>query len=99
MQIVYTSLSNKKIAQKFAKEAIKKKFAACVFYYKVSSLYFWKGKICKEDEWLLELKCKNAKNAIKWLEKTHPYKCPMIYSIKPQAVSKKYEKWVKENSK
>jgi len=99
MQIVRTSFSSKKIAQKFAKEAIEKKFAACAFYCKIYSCYNWEGKLCNGGEWLLELKCKSAKNAIKWLEKAHPYACPMIYSLKPDFTSKKYEKWANKNSK
>ncbi|MFN3910280.1 MAG: divalent-cation tolerance protein CutA [Candidatus Anstonellaceae archaeon] len=94
MQLLFTSFSTKKDAKKFAKQIIEKKLAGCSNYYKVFSCYFWNKKLVQEPEWILELKGKNLSKAFKYLEKNHPYTCPMIYIINVPKVEKKYLKWL-----
>ncbi|MCX8163361.1 MAG: divalent-cation tolerance protein CutA [Candidatus Micrarchaeota archaeon] len=94
MEIVVSSFSTKLDAKKFAKIAVEKKLASCASFYKVGSFYFWNSKFFDESEWVVEFKTKNSTNLFKFLEKNHPYSCPMIYVIKPVKVAKKYSNWL-----
>ncbi|MFH1307217.1 MAG: divalent cation tolerance protein CutA [Candidatus Micrarchaeota archaeon] len=96
MHIVKTSLPNKKIAKQMANKLISFSLAACVHYYPISSVFKWEGKICNEKEYILEAKTSKPREACKYIEKNHPYSCPMIYILSPNKVLEKYEKWVKK---
>jgi len=96
MQILFSTFKTKKDAEKFAKLLVENSLAKCCNYYKVQSVYKWNKKIFNQAEWLLEAKAKNIKKAYEFLEKNHPYSCPMIYWIEIKNVSKKYFKWLGE---
>jgi periplasmic divalent cation tolerance protein len=98
MQILYTTFKTKKDAAKFAKILIKKSLAKCCNYYKVQSIYKWDKKIYNESEWILEAKAKNILHAYRFLEKNHPYKCPMLYYVNIKNISKKYARWLGEKN-
>ncbi len=94
--ILYTTLPNKKIAQKLAKDLIKKNLAACVNIIPgVESYYQWENKVSVDHEFILWIKTRAtfAAQVEEFLTKNHPYQIPMICQIKPKKVSDKYLKW------
>ena len=97
MEIIVTSVEKCADAKKLSALLVKSRLAKCATYFPAKSMYFWKGKFVDACEYAIEFKCdaKNAKRAKKLIEKTHPYSLPMVYSLAPSSVSKKYSKWLK----
>lgn len=96
MIIVYITNPNKKTAEKIAKYLLSKKLCACANIFKISSLYPWKNKIEKSNEYVLILKTidKYYKEIEKEINKIHPYKMPCILKIKINKVNQKYLNWL-----
>jgi len=95
MEIVFTSAKSEKDARKMADALVKNNSAACVNYWKINSVYKWKGKTVREGEYLLECKCDDAKKTMAFIRKIHPYALPMLYSVSPSSADAKYSKWLK----
>ena len=99
---VLTTTKKKVEAQKIAKAIIEKRLAGCIqIVGPITSLYWWKRNIEKEEEWLLFIKSK--KNLYQKLEKVikeiHPYKMPEIIALPIIAGSKDYLRWLKNELK
>lgn len=65
------------ISEKITINILKLKLASCVSISKnIKSIYTYKKKICKENEYKLTIKTKKnlIKKLIIYLKKTHPYK-------------------------
>ena len=78
---MYTTLSDKQLAEQLAEEAVKEKMATCVNIIPgVTSVYIWGGQIEKSQESVLLFKttqeCLKALET--WLIKRHPYELPAI---------------------
>ncbi|MFH1094586.1 MAG: divalent-cation tolerance protein CutA [Candidatus Micrarchaeota archaeon] len=95
MHVVYSSFASKKDARKFALALVKKKLAACASFHRIESVFFWKNKLCDENEWLLEAKTSRPRAAIEIIKKNHPYSLPMIYSVRANPAEKRYERWIR----
>ncbi|VVC02280.1 Divalent-cation tolerance protein CutA [uncultured archaeon] len=94
MHLVFTTVAKKKDADKIAGALISLKLAACVSSWPINSTYRWMGKIKREKEYAIEIKTAKAGAVRKWLEKNHPYKLPVIYSLKADGISPKAKKWI-----
>lgn len=94
--IIQTTVSNKKEAKTLSKVLLEKKLVACVQISKVESSYVWKGKICKQKEYLLSFKStKDRVSAVeRFLLGQHNYELPEI-TIFETSHSKEYGEWVK----
>lgn len=97
IRIALTTLPSIEASKKIAKLLIKKKLAACVnIVPNIHSVYFWKGTINEDAEWLLIIKTTLGK--IKKLEKElsqiHPYELPEFVVLSPTKTSKAYAKWI-----
>ena len=98
--VIYITAGNGKEAESIAAGLVREGFAACVnIVPKVKSIYKWKGKICKDDEYLLIAKSRKAllKEVIKWVKKHHSYETPEIIALPIVDGSKDYLNWI-ENS-
>ncbi len=96
MHVVYSSFASKKDARKFALALVKKKLAACASFHRIESVFFWKNKLCDENEWILEAKTSKPKAAMEFIRKNHPYSLPMIYALRADFVEKRYGRWTSE---
>lgn len=96
MLIVQTTCAGKREAEKMALALVKEKLAACVTIIPCKSFFFWKGKLEKKREFLLEAKVAGRKRAKaeQRIRQLHPYSLPMIISISPSSVNAAFEKWV-----
>jgi len=94
--IGFVACKNGKEAEKIAIALLKKRLVACAnIVPKISSLYWWKGKIVQEEEALLLLKTlkKNQKKIIQEIKKIHSYSIPCIEFMGVKT-NKECEKWL-----
>jgi periplasmic divalent cation tolerance protein len=95
--VVLVTAKNKKEAQKISAGLIKAKLAACVnIVDKVSSIFFWAGKIDQAKESLLVIKSKKEKltKIIKLVKSLHSYDVPEIIALPIIAGDKPYLRWI-----
>lgn len=99
--IIQTTCSSKEEARKLSKNLIKSKLAACIHMCKIDSFYMWKDEFCEDEEVLLNIKTKkeNFKKIKSKIKELHSYDVPEIISFELDDVSKKYEKFIGDNTK
>jgi periplasmic divalent cation tolerance protein len=98
MQIT-TTTKNKEHAMAIAEKLVKLRLAACAQVSgPVKSIFRWKDKVDRSDEWICTVKSKN--NLYKKVEKTileiHPYEVPEIIAVPIVNGSNEYLKWIDE---
>ena len=91
-----TTCANKESAREIARLLVEKKLAACGQIFPIESIYFWKEKICEENETMLYIKSKTVlfekiKAAIK---ENHSYEVPEIIQIPITDGLPEYLKWI-----
>ena len=94
---VETTVPKRSEARKIAEVLAKKKLSACTqILGPVESVFYWKGKLQREKEWLCLIKTK--KNLYKKVEneikKIHPYKLPEIIATPITLGNKDYINWI-----
>ena len=100
--LVLCTVNDKTKSEEIASELVKAKLAACVnIIPSVTSIYEWKGEICKDSEYLMIIKSsenlfKDLENCIKSL---HPYEVPEIIAIEITNGNKAYMDWLNGNLK
>lgn len=92
---IYITNPTENEARKIARHLLHKKLIACANIFSVGSLYWWKGKIADEKEFVLIAKTKknNFEKVKREVEKIHAYKIPCIVKI-PVSSNEKYYKWL-----
>jgi periplasmic divalent cation tolerance protein len=98
MLIVLTTTPNTDEAESLAHSIVESKLAACVqILPKMTSVYFWEGKIQTEPEHLLLIKTLEERfDALSEFIKTnHSYDVPEIVAIDAEKVSEDYLGWLK----
>ena len=99
MLIVLTTTSDLAEAQNLARKIIKAKLAPCVqILPKMTSVYFWDGKVQTEPEHLLLIKTVDEKfDALsEFIQKNHNYDVPEIVALDAEKVSESYLGWIKD---
>jgi periplasmic divalent cation tolerance protein len=101
MIFIFTTLNNKKIAEKIGKELLKKRIVACYNLLPIESAYWWKGKIAQEKEVLMIFKSRkqNFEKVENYLKKHSGYETPEVVAIEPSKVSKPYLGWIHSETK
>jgi len=96
MSFIYITCSNKKEAERIAKELLKNRLVACANLWPIFSFYWWKRKITKEREVVLLVKTLkgNYKKIERIVKKLHSYTVPIIAEIEVKRINKKYQKWL-----
>lgn len=94
--VVLSTFSDEKSAQELSRKMLKAKLCACVNIVKVESMYFWRGKMEDQDEYLVLFKTTGAasQKLRKALAEQHPYEVPEIVELKMSSVSKPYLSWL-----
>lgn len=100
--VVLTTTEKKKDAERIAESLVEKKLAACVQVLgPINSVYKWKGKIEKAEEWLCLIK--SRKSIYSEIEKAirliHPYEVPEIIALPVVAGSADFLSWLGEETK
>lgn len=83
MTLIYITCKNKKEAKKISRYLLNKRFIACSNMFPIESLYWWKGRVVEEKEYVILAKTlkKNVKKIRKEVKKIHSYKVPCIIDI------------------
>ena len=104
IQIVflYITTKNKAEAKKIAKVLLKERLCACAnIFDKMSSMYWWKGKLEEANETVLI--AKTTKNKFSKLsarvKQLHSYDCPCILQIPITDGNREYISWLQSNLK
>ena len=99
--IVISTYPNKKSVLKTANVVIKKQLAACVNFTKINSIYIWKGKMEKTEEFLALFKTttKTSLPLKTEIKKLHPYQIPEIAEIKINSMNKSYIDWLVQSTR
>ena len=92
-------MPNMESARKMARELVENKFAACVQFLPVNSIYKWKEKIEEENEILLICKIPSYHHEAlqKAILERHPYELPQILFFNGVGAYPPYFEWM-ENS-
>lgn len=100
MYIIYTTFPSKEKAEQASKTLVKEKLVACANIFHSTSIFTWKEKLEKTDEWAVLLKTKSSlKNSVtSRLKELHPYKICCILRIPVESGNEEYLKWVNEST-
>jgi periplasmic divalent cation tolerance protein len=98
--IIVSTFPSKQSVTSIANKLVKKRLVACVNITTISSIYTWKGKIEKQNEYLALFKTtkKNQSVLKKELKKLHPYDVPEIAEINVESINKPYMKWLVDST-
>ena len=99
--IIISTYPDKKSVQKIANMVVKNHLVACVNVTKINSIYVWKGKMEKTNEFLAFFKTTDkTKNALKKeIKKLHPYEVPEIVEITVNSINKSYLNWLIDSTR
>lgn len=99
---LYITASNREEAERIAGEVVKRRLAACAnIVEKISSIYWWKGTMQRDEEALLFLKTRNdrVKEVVKFVRRIHSYENPAIVVFPIVEGSEEYLKWIGRETK
>jgi periplasmic divalent cation tolerance protein len=99
--IIISTYPDRKSALKIANVVVKKQLAACVNFTKINSVYTWKDKIEKTEEFLAFFKTTSKMSSSLKVEikKLHPYQVPEIAEIKINSINKSYLDWLVQSTR
>ncbi len=99
--VVTTAIDNEFVAEKIINELLEKRLVSCVQKREIISTYWWKGKIEKRKESLLQMKTKKSlyKEIEAEIEKLHTYEVPGIFSTDIGSGIQCYLDWIEEETK
>ena len=99
--IIISTFPNKKSVLKTANVVVQKQLAACVNFTKINSVYTWKGKMEKTEEFLAFFKTTSTSSSPlkSEIKKLHPYKVPEIAEIKINSINKSYFDWIIQSTR
>ncbi|WP_323659596.1 divalent-cation tolerance protein CutA [Aliarcobacter butzleri] len=98
--IIQTTCSSEEEAENIAKILIEEKFAACVQLSQIKSFYNWDNEFCSDKETLLNIKTrkKHFKKIKSKIKELHSYDVPEIIQLDISKSSKKYLKFIKDDT-
>tara|TARA_Y100001968_G_scaffold314312_1_gene339520 strand:+ start:589 stop:927 length:339 start_codon:yes stop_codon:yes gene_type:complete len=98
VMFVMTTESSLEKAEFLAESILMNKYAACITFRQISSLYFWKGNIEKsqEVEILIKTNSSTIQKLFKLIEDLHSYDLPELVSWKVDS-SQEYYKWINDS--
>jgi len=98
---VYCTVPSLEIGTKIADDLVAGEYAACVTIIPgITSIYRWKGDICRDNELLLIIKSRKTlfEKIHDRIRALHPYEVPEIISCAISNGSEPYLKWISEST-
>ena len=101
MILIFTTLNNKKVAEKIGDELLRKRIIACCSLLPVESAYWWRGRIARGKEVLMVFKTRkeNFSKVEVYLKKHSGYETTEVVAVEPSKVSKPYLDWIHSETK
>jgi periplasmic divalent cation tolerance protein len=99
--IFFITSPDEKTTQELAHGIVERKIAACAnIIDKISSIYWWDGKIHSDAEQLIIVKTTNEKSVqlIEYIQKNHPYKVPECVGLNITEGSLPYLQWIVDST-
>ena len=99
--VSWITCANQEEAEKIAAILVEEKIAACVNMIPgVVSLFFWEGKICREEEILLMVKSVpgNQEKLVERVKVLHSYSVPEVITVPVLSGNPAYLSWVNEST-
>ncbi|OGV97995.1 MAG: hypothetical protein A3I04_00575 [Nitrospinae bacterium RIFCSPLOWO2_02_FULL_39_110] len=100
--VIFITASSFKEAERIGKGLVKKGLAGCAnIIQPIRSIFFWKGKLCQENEVLLLVKSRAGlfDSLMNYVKKNHSYKIPEIVAIPIVYGLPDYMAWLDESCK
>jgi periplasmic divalent cation tolerance protein len=97
MLVVLTTTPGFSEGTELAEKLVEAKLAACVqIVPQITSVYFWEGKVQKDNEQLLLIKTTEEKfpDLEKFISENHSYEVPEIVAIRSENVAEPYRRWL-----
>jgi len=94
---ILTTVGKREDAERIAQTLVQRRLAGCVqIVGPISSVYWWKSKIEKAEEWLCLIKSEEAlyNEVEEAIKKIHPYETPEIIATPIVTGSKEYFRWL-----
>ncbi len=97
--IISTTYPNLDKAKNLAKILLEKKFAACLQFCKIDSIYNWQDKVTQNSEILVTIKTSESfyDRIEEIIINDHEYEVPEIIATPINHASNKYLSWTKSN--
>ena len=98
MRIVYITTKNSGEAKKIANHLLEKKLIACANIFPIESMYWWKGEVQEDVEFVVLCKTKDEMFEAVNTEvvNMHEHDTPAVYSWKVDKINDKYSEWVEK---
>lgn len=98
--IIQTTCCSKVEAKNIAKVLVQEKLAACIQLTEIESFYSWENEFCCDNETLLSIKTRkeNFQKIKSKIKELHSYDVPEIIQIDITDSSKKYLKFIGDNT-
>jgi periplasmic divalent cation tolerance protein len=99
IQFLYTTFSNRDDAKSVIITLINEKLIACANISNIESIFYWKDKMCYQDEVSVIIKTTSAllSEVIARLESLHQYAIPCIANISLDGINQSFAKWVQDS--
>ena len=97
--VISTSCDSEQMALDIGRLVLQKRLAACVqILPPITSLYWWKGDIAQDNEFLVTMKSDGRlfDRISKEIRSIHPYEVPEIIATPVVAVDEDYGRWMQE---
>jgi periplasmic divalent cation tolerance protein len=99
--IIYCTFPNQEEAEKVGQILLDKRLVACVkIIEKITSLYWWEGKVNRDSEsmFILESTADHFAEIVALIEINHSYKTPVITKINVEGTTDKVLEWLKNET-
>ncbi len=93
---VYVTFPSHGEALRIAKRILEKKLAACVNFWKISSMYWWEGEIQEDEEVAMIIKTRAEKfsELRDEIKKLHSYTTPCICALQIEEGNLEFLRWI-----
>ena len=96
----FVTAPDEKTAMKLANGLVREKMAACANVLEnLTSIYWWKGQINTDKEFLILIKttAENSERLITYIQTHHPYEVPECIGINITKGSQQYLQWIADS--
>ncbi|NHZ84421.1 MAG: divalent cation tolerance protein CutA [Planctomycetia bacterium] len=100
--IIISTVPSAEEGERHSSNLVEKRLAACVnILPKITSVYLWKNKINKDDEFLLIIKTAEhlEQEVYDYIRANHSYEVPEIITLDLKNIDKKYFEWLNSSIK